>query len=194
MHSDYGIVEGDGTGISNMLDKMAEVYAEVYAEPPYNSGPLWQSDAFLDRTRRQAARPGFAIVLARSHAAEIVGYAFGLPFESGRWWSGNASEPPREILAASKFAVIELIVRKPWRGRGIARHLHDRLLGGRPEPYAVLTALPAAPARQVYRRWGWEQVGTAQHTPDSPVLDALALSLSGRMAESYERTSSSPRP
>ena len=153
MHNDYHITQGDGSLVPDLIDEMTQIYDEVYAEPPYNSGSLWQRDAFLDRTTRQAARSGFAIVLARSVGDGLVGYSFGLPFDEGRWWSGNASEPPSEILSASKFAVIELIVRKPWRGRGIGRQLHDRLLADRPEHYAILTAVTTAPARQIYQRW-----------------------------------------
>ena len=175
--SSYKLTQGGGSLISGLLDEMAETYVEVYAEPPYKSGPLWQRDAFVDRTQRQATRPGYAIVVARSADHEMIGYSFGLTFPEGRWWSGNASQPPPEILAASKFALIELLVREPWRRQGIARQMHDLLLNSRPEPYAILTAVPAAPARSLYQRWGWKQIGTAQHTPDSPPLDALVLSL-----------------
>jgi GNAT superfamily N-acetyltransferase len=177
MHSDHYLVDGDGGTVSDVLDDMVEVYSEVYAEPPYNSGSLWQRDAFLDRTRRQVARAGFHIIHTRSQDGEIIGYSFGVPFEQGRWWSSNASDPPVEILSATKFAVIELILRKPWRGRGIGRQMHDRLLKDRPEQYAILTAHPMAPARRMYQRWGWRQVGTAQHSVDSPVFDALVLPL-----------------
>lgn len=189
MHSVYHVTRGDSNLVLSLLDQMADLYVEVYAEPPYDSGPLWQRDAFLDRTRRQAARPGFAIVLAWSEDKELIGYSFGLPFEKGRWWSGNASQPPDEVQSASKFALIELILRKPWRGRGIGRQMHDLLLAGRPEQYAILTAVPTSAARQLYQRWGWSQVGTARHTPDSPILDALVLHLPGTDQGNHRPTS-----
>jgi hypothetical protein len=37
--------------------------------------------------------------------------------------------------------------------------------------------MPDAEARRLYERWGWTQTGTAQHSPESPILDALALPL-----------------
>lgn len=142
MSEGYRLDQGDGCVVVGLLDEMAEVYEEVYTEPPYESGALWQRHAFLDRTRRQATRDGFEIVSARSEGGELIGYSFGVPFAQGRWWSGDASTPPHELLAASKFAPIELIVRAPWRGRGIGHVMHDRLLANRPEQYAILTAVP----------------------------------------------------
>ena len=99
----------------------------------------------------------------------------GLPFEAGRWWAGNASSPPIEILEVRKFAVIELIVDANWRGRGIGGELLSDLLEDRTEKYAVLTADPEAAARKIYAHWGWEQIGTAQHTDDAPTMDQLVL-------------------
>ncbi|MFK3983034.1 GNAT family N-acetyltransferase [Micromonospora sp. NPDC050397] len=166
----------DSSTVVLRLAELTSIYLAVYAEPPYNSGSLWSADAFADRTRRQATHPGFSFVVAR-RGEKVLGFSFGLPFAAGRWWSGEASDPPEHILHAEKFAVIELVLLKEWRGLGIGHQMHDRLLAGRNEAYAVLTAMPTAHARQMYQRWGWHQVGTARHTPDSPLLDALVLPL-----------------
>jgi GNAT superfamily N-acetyltransferase len=171
------IARTGGADIDEMLPEMTDLYREIYAEPPYNSGPLFEIDAFQARTRRQAARDGFTLVTARTADATMIGFAFGVPFAAGQWWSGEATPPPADILSAPKFAVIELVVRHTHRGHGIGRKLLTTLLVDRPEPYAFLTAFPDAPAREVYRRWGWTQVGTAHHTPDSPILDSLVLPL-----------------
>lgn len=171
----YRIERGGGSVVSGLLDELTKLYAEVYAEPPYNSGPLFGLDSFTARTTRQASRPGFAISWARSSEGELIGFSFGLPFESGKWWAGNASPPPAEILEAPKFAVIELVVAGSWRGRGVGRELIGDLLGRRTEAFAILTADPDAPARRIYEHWGWEQVGTARHTDDAPLMDQLVL-------------------
>lgn len=169
---------GDGVAAAAMLDEMADLYREVYAEPPYNSGPLWHEDAFRDRTRRQVDARGFACVWARHDSFYLAGFAFGFTMPRGAWWSGvSADPPPDEVLAGEKFAVIELIVARPWRGRGVGRQLLGMLLEGRREPYAMLTAVPDAPARQIYDHWGWRQAGRAQHTADAPVMDQLILEL-----------------
>lgn len=177
MPDDVVIVRSDGAAVEGVLTEITNLYREVYAEPPYNSGPLFDLVSFRERTLRQAARDGFTLVTARDHDGNLAGFAFGVPFAAGRWWSGDATPPPDEILSAAKFAVIELVVRQSHRGHGIGRSLITTLLAERPEPYAFLTAFPDAPAREVYRRWGWTQVGTAHHTPDSPILDSLVLPL-----------------
>jgi GNAT superfamily N-acetyltransferase len=165
-----------GTTVTAKLDDLAKIYTEVYAEPPYSSGPLWSAESFVARTRRQTTRNGFTFIGAHA-GQELVGFAFGLTFDEGTWWSGDPTPPPEEILEASKFAVIELVVIRQRRGQGVGRQLLNRLLAERPERYAILTAMPDAPAREMYGRWGWHQTGTAHHTPDSPVLDALVFRL-----------------
>lgn len=177
MPDDIIVARTDGADIDEILPEMTNLYREVYAEPPYNSGPLFDIDAFQTRTRRQATRAGFTLITARDDDTSMIGFAFGVPFAAHQWWSGEATPPPAEILAAPKFAVIELVVRQSRRGHGIGHNLMTTLLADRPEPYAFLTAFPDAAAREVYRRWGWTQVGTAHHTPDSPVLDSLVLPL-----------------
>jgi GNAT superfamily N-acetyltransferase len=172
----FDIAHWPSSVVTSRLDELADIYTEVYAEPPYKSGELWSQHSFIDRTRRQAGRDGFTFLSALVDE-RVVGFSFGLPFAAGAWWSGDATEPSEELRAASKFAVIELVVRKPWRRIGIGRQLIDRLLDGRAEQYAILTALPDAEARRMYENWGWVQTGTAHHTPESPVLDALALPL-----------------
>jgi GNAT superfamily N-acetyltransferase len=177
MTKGYEIYPVDGATVPTILDEMAILYEVVYSEEPYNSGSLWDRQSFIARTGRQSVQTGFSLFIGRSPAAELIGFTFGLPFDAGRWWGGNATKPPNEILAATKFAVIELIVRRDWRNRGLGHQLHDSLLRTRNEEYAILTALPAAPARKLYERWGWTQVGFAKHTSDSPTLDSLALPL-----------------
>jgi GNAT superfamily N-acetyltransferase len=174
-NGDYHIDRGDGTAARKILEDMTELYVKIYAEPPYNSGPLYQRDAFIARTIRQIGNDDFVISWAISRDGDLIGYAFGLPFEAGSWWKGDASSPPAEILQSRKFAVIELIVDSRWRGRGIGRGLLNDLLKDQPEKFAILTADPEAPARQIYAHWGWEKIGTAQHTDEAPTMDQLVL-------------------
>jgi GNAT superfamily N-acetyltransferase len=176
--TEYQITSWSSEMVRSRIEQLAQVYAEVYAEPPYDAGDLWDVQTFLKRTHRQTERDGFSFVGSEAEG-HLAGFSFGLTFGEGVWWSGDATEPPADLRAASKFAVIELVVRRQFRGRGIGRQLISDLLAGRPEQYAILTAMPNATAREIYRRWGWVQTGTAQHTPQSPILDALALALPG---------------
>ncbi|OPG10593.1 GNAT family N-acetyltransferase [Microbispora sp. GKU 823] len=155
-------------------DELAEVYMAIRAEPPYNSGPLYQRDRFLDRTRKQAGSPGFTLVVAEDGGAP-VGFAFGLPFPAGRWWGGETTPGPAEVVAADKYAVIELNLVKEYRGQGIGGRLLGELLEGRPEPYATLLSRPEAAAHAIYEHWGWKVVGTCRPAPDAEVADVMVL-------------------
>jgi GNAT superfamily N-acetyltransferase len=68
-----------------------------------------------------------------------------------------------------------LVVHRDWRGQGIGKRLLSSLLEGRTEKYAILTADSNAPARQIYSRWGWEQIGAAKHTAEASAMDQLVL-------------------
>jgi GNAT superfamily N-acetyltransferase len=173
MLEDITYTHATGAEFRDVLDEITDLYVEIRAELG-GTGGIFARESFVDRTTEQTGREGFVAVVARC-GGTLVGFAFGLTMPPGQWWAGNPTMPPAEILDAPKFAVIELDVAQPWRGRGIGHRLHDTLLDGRPEPYAILTAQPDAPARRLYERWGWVPVGTAQHAPDTPVMDQLVL-------------------
>jgi GNAT superfamily N-acetyltransferase len=180
--ADITLAHHDGAGLDAMLGEVAELYELVYAEPPYNGGPLFSRGRFLERTNVQKAAPGFALVTARA-AGMLVGFSFGFTFAAGRWWGGTTRpEPAVEVLTPPKFAVIELVVAKPWRGQGLGRTLIAALLSGRPEPYATLLSEPDAPARRIYDHWGWRHMADVQPADDAPHMHALVLPLtpSGR--------------
>ncbi|MFD0657634.1 GNAT family N-acetyltransferase [Thermocatellispora tengchongensis] len=99
---------------------------------------------------------------------------------SGSPWQpsggGAASTPPpAKVAGVPKLAVIELILRKPYRGQGIGKRLLSTLLDGRAELYATLLSHPEAPAHALYERWGWEVAGTCRPAPDAPVMDIMIL-------------------
>jgi GNAT superfamily N-acetyltransferase len=172
----YTLARYDGSDLLARLGEFTSLYLEVYAEPPYDSGPVWSADAFLDRTRRQTAAQGFSCVAAYDAAGDLIGYSFGLPFAAKQWWANTTATPP-ELIDSPKFAVIELIVQAHWRGRGIGRRLLDALLSQRSEPYATLTAIATAPARTLYDHLGWTKVADIRPSDQRPPFDVLALRL-----------------
>lgn len=162
------------TEAATMLDRLVEVYRDARQDPEFD-GPLWTREAFLDRASSQVRNPGFELVTGEV-GGEIVGIAFGVPFQPGQWWAGKGTSPPPEVLAATRFAVIELDVRKVWTGRGLGHALLDELLDGRPEEMAMLTTRPATRTRAMYDRWGWREVAESQ-PPNGPVMHTLVLPL-----------------
>ena len=152
------------------------LYAGVYAESPYNE-PEEQADEFVSHLVDHSALPGFALVVAerRADTNHLVGFAYGFTFSADRWWRGAGGEP--ELTRGSaKFAVMELVVAAQWRGKGMGRALMSSLLSGRIEPFATLCANPAAPARNIYRSWGWEQVAVS-YPPNMGPMDVLVKRL-----------------
>ncbi|MFC4585462.1 GNAT family N-acetyltransferase [Sphaerisporangium corydalis] len=156
-------------------DEYVDVYLDIRAEPPYNSGPLYQRDRFLDRSRKQMENEGFDLVVARS-GGTLAGFAFGFRVPAGRWWGGGPG-PSEELVNVDKFAVVELNLRREYRGHGYGRRLLDELLAGRPEKWAILLSLPAAPAHAMYEHLGWSVVGTMQPFPDAEIADVMAVEL-----------------
>jgi GNAT superfamily N-acetyltransferase len=170
----------DGDEAAARATELAALHAEVYADPPF----LQRDDAavFPGRFRVQRRQPGFALAVA-GHGGYPVGYAAGMPLRpSTSWWRDLTTSLPDEVMiehAGRTFALVELLVRAPWRRQGIGRALHDLVLTGRPEERATAVVLPAAAAAQrALRDWGWRKVArTRDPAPGSPVADVLVLSL-----------------
>ncbi|MGA4730142.1 GNAT family N-acetyltransferase [Micromonospora taraxaci] len=146
---------------------LVRLYAVVYAEPPYAEGPE-QVAAFADGLSAETERPGFVLVVADDDDA-LVGAAYGWTMTAGRWWTRADIEPPDDLRSASKFAVMEWVVHPDRRGTGIGGELIRRLLDGRPESWATLASNPAAPARAIYQRAGWQQVGRSAMSDGTPM-------------------------
>ncbi|MEU9891091.1 GNAT family N-acetyltransferase [Sphaerisporangium sp. NPDC051017] len=167
----------DGDQAAEVLsEEYVDAYLDIHAEPPYNSGPLYQRDRYLDRTRAQMNGAGFHLVSARD-GDTLAGFAFGFRVPAGRWWGGGPGPSP-ELVDTDNFAVVELNLVRQYRGKGCGRRLLDELLSDRPEPWAILLSLPDAPAHAMYEHLGWQVVDTMQPFPDAEVADVMALKLS----------------
>ncbi|WP_433517837.1 N-acetyltransferase family protein [Nonomuraea sp. CA-143628] len=154
----------------------ADTYETIYSEPPYNSHPPYTRALFTERTIAQAQRPGFELVSAED-GLSLAGFCFGFTMESGRWWGSATTPVPDGVVAVPKLAVIELILRKEYRGNGVGKRLLSELLADRAEPYATLASHPDAPAHAMYERWGWHVVGSSQPRPDSSTADFMLIEL-----------------
>lgn len=165
----------DGQTARNILSEIRPVYAEVYAEPPYLQGTE-DVEQFDCRFDQQSDRDGFRFVSAREGGV-LIGFSYAFVMPAGRWWRGAEDEPPAEIMSVPKIALIELILKKKFRGRGIGKRLMVEALSDRPESVATLLARSDAPAMQMYLHLGWRRLGKVQSQPHWPATDALVFDL-----------------
>lgn len=174
----------DGGQALNHLDELRDLYTEVYAEPPYEWGHE-HADLFIQRLHVQARQPGFALVEAR-HGPELIGAALGVTLQpTTPWWQNLATPLPDETTREwpdRTFALVELLVSRPWRRQHIAQTMHDLLLKDRAEQRATLTVLPAAqPAQDAYSIWGWQTIAQKRNPlPGSPRFNVLIKDLTLR--------------
>lgn len=163
------------------LPDLAELYTEVYAEPPYEWGPE-HALLFADRFHTQCQQNGFRLIRAH-YAGNFVGFGFGVTLLSNTPWWRNLTQPVDEDITKEyqgrTFALVELLVRAPWRRQHIAQEIHGWLLRNRSEERATLTVLPAAEAAQAaYRKWGWCRVAQKRNPlPGSPIFDVMVKDL-----------------
>jgi GNAT superfamily N-acetyltransferase len=155
-----------------MLGELTDLYLETHSEESYHDDPLFSRSQFVERTENQAGHEGFELVTVRAGDV-LAGFSFGLPFAAESWWAA-CTQPPEHILRATKFAVIELDVRRAYRGHGWGKALLNTLLSKRPEAYATLATIPESPAHAMYERWGWYKVAVFT---DAPVMDAMVTEL-----------------
>jgi GNAT superfamily N-acetyltransferase len=160
---------------------LLDVYREVYADKltdPFNT-----VEEFSQRLHGYAARPGFSAVIGYV-GGDAVGLAFGylLPVDA-RWWRGLKSVVPDGFTTETgsrTFALNEIMVRAPWRRRGVARALHEELLRTCGAERATLLVEPGNPARAAYASWGYRTVGQLQPMiADAPVFEAMVRALGG---------------
>jgi ribosomal protein S18 acetylase RimI-like enzyme len=163
--------------VSTMRDELLSVHVDARAE--LLDQPFYSAERFWDRFESYIQQPGFDLVTGRIDGL-LVGYAFGstLPQDT-KWWAGIQDGIPgiTQRPLGQTFAFREILVRKACQHRGYAHRLHDELLAGRTEDRAVLGVRSDNPARLLYRRWGWTQVGFAQPFPDSPRFESMVLEL-----------------
>lgn len=136
----------------------------------------------MERFNVQATQDGFALREARQ-GAELVGVAFGVTLQPATPWWRNLLEPlpvgVTEERPGRTFALVELLVREPWRRQHVAETMHGLLLRDRNEERATLTVLPdAIPAQRAYAKWGWRKVGQKRNPlPGGAVFDVMVREL-----------------
>jgi len=167
MTSEIRLERYDEPSVDSIYDALVTLFADTHQDLAGNV--FFTTDRFKDFLVRQRAQPGFELVAAWADD-RLAGVAFGF------------SRPTK-----GQFAFCELMVTPGFQRQGIAKRLHDELLGQRLEPQAtLLVRKDNAPAQAAYKKWGWTKIGDRQPTPEAPNYDELALPLpiAGRRSRS----------
>ncbi|MEU6184768.1 GNAT family N-acetyltransferase [Nocardia sp. NPDC047038] len=170
-----------------LRDDVVRIFRDSYVDAIESGEEFESPEAFMHRfdAYTDPARAGaFELVIARLDG-EPCGQAWGWPLTAKTaWWDGlKLDEGDQASFTAENgsrtFAFSEIMVRKQFTRKGIARALHDELLEGRPEQRATLLVRPDnRRAYDNYRRWGWYRVGTLRPDwPDAPRFDVLMRDL-----------------
>lgn len=157
---------------------LVEVYGEVWGK--LAPGDDFHSvEHFEQRLSGHASSPGWMCVAGEVDGG-VIGYAYGRPDSVSEWQSVLRPVDPevRDYGAIGTFGLCEIMVREPWRGKGIGHTIHNELMGTRPESRASLLVDSNRPkVRALYEHWGYQVVGQMQPFPDSPLYDAMVLDL-----------------
>ncbi|GGZ95015.1 hypothetical protein GCM10010371_63620 [Streptomyces subrutilus] len=134
---------------------------------------------FDERLTAYSARPGWSAVMGYDDG-EPVGFCFGVPLgPDTAWWSSMTTPLPEGYTVEDgtrTVALNEIVVRKPWRGSGVAWQLHEAWLAHRHEQRVTLLVNPEAgngSVQAVYEAWGYSRIGEQQPFPDSPVYASM---------------------
>ncbi|MEU7281270.1 GNAT family N-acetyltransferase [Streptomyces sp. NPDC045431] len=165
-HGAIAIERMDGAAAVRAEGAFKLIYAEAFAEPPYNETADDVAAAFR-RFPAQARNRAFRAALARAEDGEPIGMAYGHPLRPDAVWWDELIEPVTDDMRREDgqrtFGLMELAVRGPWRGRGVARRLHHTLLDGLGAERVLLNVHPANQvASAVYRAWGYRKIGEAR--------------------------------
>ncbi|PZG21459.1 GNAT family N-acetyltransferase [Micromonospora craterilacus] len=157
-----------------LIGDLIEVYLDAHAA----DGAFYNEDRYRRQIAGHMNVPGWTLVTAQVDG-RLVGYAYGFPLpEKTRWWEGiQGSIPPgfTNEDGHRTFALSELLVRPDRQRQGIARALHDELIGSRPEPRMTLLTRPDnAPAQSAYMSWGWQRITQLRPAwEDAPIFDVF---------------------
>lgn len=156
--------------------EIASLFVSSFAAPPYNEslGELQRIDQWGPD---QLASPGGRLVAA-SHDGHVIGFALSQRLDQDSSWQRrlNVMLPARDaaITPSRTVLVQELAVDESFRGRGIAKQCVRELFSNRTEQDAILGVFGQAPqVREMYRRWGFSELGASPIYGGTVTLHAL---------------------
>jgi ribosomal protein S18 acetylase RimI-like enzyme len=133
------------------------IYQEVFGD--FDTYDHWRTDLY----ERHASRAGYRLVTAVDGSA-VVGFGWGYTGERGQYWSDLVCDALPAVIAdewvGGHFEVVELAVLPAYRGRGLGRTLHDKLLENVTSRCLLSTSDSTDdPAVRLYLSAGWWKLG-----------------------------------
>lgn len=146
------------------------IYQEVFGD--FDTYDHWRTDLY----DRHASRDGYRLVTAVDGSG-VVGFGWGYTGQRGQYWSDLVCDAlPAAITdewVGGHFEVVELAVLPAYRGRGIGRALHDKLLESVTSRCLLGTSDDLNdPAVRLYLAAGWWKLGVLR--PGVQVMGRLA--------------------
>jgi GNAT superfamily N-acetyltransferase len=167
------------TDVEPVRQTIVDIHVEVRRRDLGLTGPFYSAERFDERLSAHSSVPGWEAVIAYD-GAEPAGFAYATPLGAGtRWWGAMTSPLPEGYTVETgkrTLALNEIVVRRAWRGTGLAHRIHEELLDGRDEERVTLLVNPRAgdgKVQAVYERWGYEKIGEQQPFADSPVFASM---------------------
>ncbi|MFI7340156.1 GNAT family N-acetyltransferase [Streptomyces sp. NPDC050085] len=169
--------------LSEIRQLILDIHVEVRHHDFGLNNEFNSVERFGERLTRYASRPGFTAAVGWD-GDTAAGFAFGITLgPESTWWRSMITPLPDGYTAEDgqrTVALNEIVVRKPWRGRGVAWQLHEEWLARRTEQRVTLLVNPAAgggSVQAVYEAWGYRAIGKQQPFSDSPVYVSMTREL-----------------
>ena len=155
---------------------VASLFVLSFAAPPYNESPdelqsidQWGPD--------KLASPGGRLVAAR-HNGRLVGFALSQRLDQDSSWRRRLDtmlSTLDAVISPSRTVIVqELAVDESFRGRGVAKQCIRELLSSRAEQDAILGVFgQASQVREMYRHWGFSELGTSPIYGGTVTMHAL---------------------
>jgi ribosomal protein S18 acetylase RimI-like enzyme len=142
------------------LDLAAEiwpVYQTVFGD--FDSYDHWRTDLY----ERHAVRDGYRLVTAVD-GSTVAGFGWGYTGQRGQYWSDLVCDALPAVITdewvGGHFELVELAVLPAYRGAGIGRALHDKLLESVTSRCLLGTSDDETdPAVRLYLSAGWWRLG-----------------------------------
>ncbi len=159
-------------------EELARLYEADFVDPPLQGTHFYSKQRFLKMLFEDyTPAPHFRLITARA-GNQLVGFIYGCSLPRGTKWWRDVKEPLPPGFddedGKRTLALLDVLVKKNYRGQGIGRRLHDKLLEiSTEERITLMSSPPQQPAYAIWLHWGYEKIGTAAPAGDGVVLDVF---------------------